>query len=122
MAEETLIYWGIRTFCLHSLLPVALSRSYSLSWLRESVKSFVEALGVFCMKDVLLFQIEEFQENTLILLKEMKIQPFGELCLLYAKLHAKADDQTKIHVFLCHRVAILKLEIVWQKVSPERKM
>lgn len=122
MAEETLIYWGIRTFCLHSLLPVALSRSYSLSWLRESVKSFVEALGVFCMKDVLLFQIEEFQENTLILLKEMKIQPFGELCLLYAKLHAKADDRTKIHVFLCHRVAILKLEIVWKKVSPERKM
>lgn len=52
----------------------------------------------------------------------MKNQPFGELCLLYAKLHAKADDQTKNHVFLCHRVAILKLEIVWKKVSPERKM
>lgn len=52
----------------------------------------------------------------------MKDQTFGELCLLYAKLHAKADDQTKIHVFLCHGVAIIKLETVWEKVSLERKM
>lgn len=40
----------------------------------------------------------------------MKNQTFGELYLLYAKQHAKADDQTKIHGFLCCGVAILKLE------------
>lgn len=51
----------------------------------------------------------------------MKNQTFGELCLLYAKLHAKAGDQIKLHGFLCCRVAIQNLETVWKKVSPERK-
>lgn len=64
------------------------------------------------MKNVLLFQIEKFQENILVFLKEMKKQTFGGLCFLYAKLHSKTDDQTQIHVSLCHCVAILTLETV----------
>lgn len=51
----------------------------------------------------------------------MKNHTFGELCRLHARLHAKVVDQIKNHVFLCHRVAILKLETVWKKVSPEKK-
>lgn len=81
MAELSLIYWGITALRLpFSLLPMSLSHSCSSSRLRGSAKSSIEAFG-FWIKDVLLLQIENFQEKILVLPKEMKKSNFWRVVL-----------------------------------------
>lgn len=119
MAEDVSICRGIRMFCLpSSLLPLHLSYSCS-SRLRESAVFNWS----FCFLNERRSSIpnREFQENILVLPKEMTKATFGGLCFPYTRLHSKTDDQTQIDASLHHWVAIPTLETVWENYKHWKK-